>query len=86
MARIFNLYITHDGAVYNGMVSVRKTPFFTEYALSFEDNILLQLPSNKLLSPSPGRFIFQHATSHEITPVMKEVIRAVSEYVHATQD
>ena len=62
MARIFNIYFAFEGMVYNAVVSVRTTPFFTEYTLNnFHEELIELLPGNKILSQSPGHFVF-----HEI--------------------
>lgn len=79
MARIFNIYFNLNGITHNGMVSVRTTPFFREYTLNFDEELLELLPANKIISTGPGKFIFQHATEQEYNPFAREVIRAVSE-------
>ena len=85
MARIFNIYFTHDGLVCNAVVSVRTTPFFTEYTLAnFNDELLQALPSNKIISRDGGHFTFQNADGAP-TPLMDSIIKAVSEHLHATE-
>jgi hypothetical protein len=71
--------------MYNAMVSVRTTAFFTEYTLNFDDELMELLPGNKIISTSPEHFIFQHASSSELSPLMKEIIRAVSQHAQATE-
>lgn len=67
------------------MVSVRKTPFFTEYTLRFDEEMLQLLPGNKIISTSSDHFIFQHASPEETSPLMEEIIRAVSQHSQKTE-
>jgi hypothetical protein len=86
MARIFNIYFAFDGLMHNAVVSVRSTPFFTEYTLNnFNEDLLELLPSTKILSHAPGHFVFQNASSENQTPLMDAIIKAVSEHMHATK-
>jgi hypothetical protein len=86
MARIFNIYFAFEGMMYNAVVSVRSTPFHTEYTLNnFDDQLLQLLPGNKILSKAPGHFIFQNASSEDSTDLMNAIIKAVSEHMHATE-
>jgi hypothetical protein len=86
MARIFNIYFAFDDLMYNAVVSVRSTPFFTEYTLNnFNEDLLELLPSTKILSYGPGHFVFQDATSENSTPLMNAIIKAVSEHMHTTK-
>jgi hypothetical protein len=86
MARIFNIYFDFDGTVYNAVVSVRSTPFFTEYTLNnFDENLLKLLPGDKILSRSPNHFTFKNATSENSTTLMNAIIKAVTEHLHATE-
>jgi len=72
--------------MYNAVVSVRTTPFHTEYTLNnFDDELLDLLPGNKILSHSPGHFVFQNASSDSPTLLMTSIIKAVSEHMHATE-
>jgi len=86
MARIFNIYFVYDGLMYNAVVSVRSTAFFTEYTLNnFNEDLLELLPGNKILSRSPGQFVFQNASPKNSTELMSSIIKAVSEHMHATE-
>lgn len=86
MARIFNIYFAFDGMMYNAVVSVRSTPFHTEYTLNnFDDELLALLPSNKILSKSSAHFVFQNASSENSTQLMNAIIKAVAEHMHATE-
>ena len=86
MARIFNIYFTYDDRMHNAIVSVRNTPFFTEFTLNnFSEDLVELLPGNKILSQAPDHFIFQNASSENSSKLMNEIIRAVSEHLHATE-
>jgi hypothetical protein len=85
MARIFNIYFTYNNRMHNAMVSVRTTPFFTEYTLRFDEEMLQLLPGNKIISTSSDHFIFQHASSEENSPLMEEILRAVSQHSQKTE-
>ena len=86
MARIFNIYFAFEGMMHNAVVSVRSTPFLTEYTLNnFDEQLLELLPGNKILSRSPGHFVFQNASTENSTDLMNAIIKAVSEHMHATQ-
>ena len=83
MARIFNIYFAFEGMVYNAVVSVRSTPFFTEYMLNnFNEELLELLPGNKILSKAPGHYAFQNVTSENSTALMNAIIKAVAEHMH----
>jgi hypothetical protein len=86
MARVFNIYFAFDGMMHNAVVSVRTTPFHTEYTLNnFDDELLGLLPGNKILSKSPGHFVFQNTSPENSTDLMNAIIKAVSEHMHATE-
>jgi hypothetical protein len=86
MARIFNIYFVFEGLMYNAVVSVRSTPFFTEYTLNnFEEELLELLPGNKILSHAPDHFVFQNASPQNSSTLMDAIIKAVSEHMHATE-
>ena len=65
----------------NAIVTVRTTPFFTEYTLNFDEELLQVLPGNKIISTSANHFIFQHSTNNESSPLMKEILAAVSQHI-----
>jgi hypothetical protein len=86
MARIFSIYFSHDNLVHSAVVSVRSTPFFTEYTLTnFDEQLLLHLPGNKIISKSAGHFIFQNASEEHSTELMMSIIKAVTEHLQATE-
>ncbi|HUC79357.1 MAG TPA: hypothetical protein VMR70_00520 [Flavisolibacter sp.] len=87
MARIFNIYFTYDDVLYNAIVSVRTTPFFTEYVLGNMDTELsFLLPGNKVLSQTPGVFFFQNIAAHHSQALMNEIIRSIKEHLLAGND
>lgn len=86
MARIFNIYFTHEHADYSAVVSVRPTPFFTEYTLlNIDDNLLNMLPGNKIVSREHDQFKFRDAGKDASSPLMDAIIKAVAEHMHATE-
>ena len=86
MARIFNIYFYYDDMVYNAVVSVRNTPFFTEYILSsFNEELKELLPGNKIISKDGRQFSFQNATSKNSSELMTAIIGAVRMHLQATK-
>ena len=86
MARIFNIYFTYEDDMHHAVVSVRKTPFLTEYSLiNFNEELLQLLPGNKIVSRSPDEFIFQNVSGENNSALMDAITRAVAEHMHATQ-
>jgi len=86
MARVFNIYFAFEGIMYNAVVSVRSTPFFTEYTLNnFNEELRELLPGNKILSQYAGHYFFQNASPQNSTALMNAIIKAVSEHMHATE-
>lgn len=86
MARIFNIYFPYEGMQYNAIVSVRTTPFFTEYTLNnINDNLLNYLPGNKIISKGNNHFTFQNVSNENSFELMDAIIKAVSEHLHATE-
>ena len=85
MARIFNIYFEYGNRQYNAVVSVRPTPFHTEYVLNnFNDELLSLLPGNRILSRGPAHFVFPNADSESSQELMDAIIRAVAEHMHTT--
>jgi hypothetical protein len=81
MAQIFNIYFKYEELTYSAMVSVRKTPFFLEYTLhNLPDNILDQLPGNRIISREKQELIFQLAGAVAPNELMSEIMKAVSEH------
>lgn len=82
MARIFSIEFTYEGITHNAMVSVRPTPFFTEYSISMlPDDIQRQLPGNIIISGGPNQFRFRDQKDKVGTELMEEIIRAVSQHL-----
>ena len=87
MAQIFNIYFTYDDVPHSAMVSVRKTHFFLEYTLhNLTDDLLQQLPGNRIISRSVNDFIFQHASPEHQTDLMVTLLKVVSEHSMVNQD
>lgn len=86
MARIFNIYFLFNNTMHSAVVSVRTTPFFTEYSLNnCNEDLLELLPGNKIVSKSNGQFIFQNASSGNSTSLMNAIIKAIAEHMHTTE-
>jgi hypothetical protein len=86
MARIFNIYFTYNHTSYSAMVTVRTTPFFTEYALANLDPAILELlPGNKIVSTGCGPLRFQYATAQYPASLMNAITSAVSEHLHLSK-
>ena len=77
MARIFSINFIHDGEEHTAMVTVRTTPFFTEYSLMIDEILSKQLPGTKIISTTSDALVFANATFDETTPLMTELINAV---------
>ena len=87
MARIFNIYFIYDDIQHNAIVSVRTTPFFTEYVLGNLDADLSQLlPGNKIISTTPRYLFFQHASAQHSEDLMKVIIKSITRHLHAGND
>lgn len=87
MARIFNIYFTYEDVLHNAIVSVRTTPFFTEYILGNMDaDLILMLPGNKIISQTTGHLFFQNISSHHSAALMNEIIRSIKQHLLAGND
>ena len=85
MARIFSIDFIYENTPLTAMIAVRQTPFFMEYTLSMlPDEIMEQLPGNKIISTGPNQYIFANATLDESSELMKEVLRAVAYHLETT--
>jgi len=86
MARIFSISFNHFGNSYNAIVSVKENPFYTEYNVNLLDEELSGfLTSSKIISSAPGQFSFFNVGRENYTPLMKEVLHAVSEHINMLQ-
>lgn len=84
MARLFTINFTYNDAPYTTMVTVRTTPFYMEYTLTnLEAELLLLLPGNKIISPSPKNFLFPNASSQHSTELMNSIIKEVALHMQA---
>ena len=87
MARIFNIYFTYEGIVHNAIVSVRITPFFTEYILgNLDEELRMLLPDNKIYSQTPGHLFFQNAAAFYSEELMNVIIKTIARHLHASND
>ena len=85
MARIFSINFMHESQLYTAMISVRQTPFFMEYTLGMlPEEIMQQLPGNKIISTGPNQLIFANATLDESSELMNEILRAVVDHLQTT--
>jgi hypothetical protein len=87
MARIFNIYFIYDEVTHSAVVSVRTTPFFTEYTLgNLDTDLVLLLPSNKIISQAPDRLFFQNMTQVHSQNLMDVIIKSITKHLHANND
>jgi hypothetical protein len=85
MARLFSINFYYKGTMHNAMVTVRTTPFFTEYQLSMlDEEVLNQLPDNRILSSSPAHFVFASQNSNASKDLMNEMIQSIADHVQTT--
>lgn len=87
MARIFNIYFTYEDVLHNAIVSVRTTPFFTEYILgNLDSDLLLLLPGTKIISQTSSQLFFQDPEPHHSTALMVEIINSIKRHLLAGND
>jgi len=87
MARIFNIYFTYNEVLHNAIVSVRTTPFFTEFTLgNLDEDLAMLLPGNKVISQAPGELFFQHISPDHSAALMNEIIKSITRHLHAGND
>lgn len=85
MARIFSIQFDYEGSVHTAMVSVRTTPFFTEYSINMLDEELMQqLPGNKIVSTESNHLAFLNTSPREVSPLMESILNAVSHHLQTT--
>ena len=67
------------------MVSVRTTPFFTEYSISMMDEELLQqLPGNKIVATAPNQLSFLNSRAEDQSPLMSAILTAVAHHLQTS--
>lgn len=82
MARIFSINFLHQNELQSAIVSVRTTPFFTEYTINpMNEEVIEELPSTKIISAGPGQFSFSGVSKDGTTPLMKDIIRAIAQHL-----
>ncbi len=82
MARLFTINFNFEGCMHNALVTVKTTPFFTEYQLSMlDEEILNQLPDNRILSSSPAHFVFASHNTKASKDLMDEMIRTIADHM-----
>lgn len=85
MARIFSIQFDYEGIAHSAMVTVRTTPFFTEYSINMlNDGLMQQLPGNKIISTAPNHLAFMNTSVREVTPLMECIINAVANHLQTT--
>ena len=85
MARIFSIQFNYEGIDHSAMVTVRDTPFFTEYSINMlDDELLQQLPGNKIISNSPSHLAFMNTQAKEVSPLMECILLAVANHLQTT--
>jgi hypothetical protein len=83
MARVFNIYFDFEGLTYSSMVAVKHTPFFTEYVLNIDDELLQHLPSNVIIATCDGDLRFQTGKPHVNASLMRAILLAVADHLKA---
>ncbi len=81
MARIFSIFFDYEGEEHTAMVTVRNTPFFTEFSLMTDTEITENLPGTKIISNHSHELVFANASFDEITPLMLTILNAVRSHL-----
>ena len=82
MARIFSIDFAHNGMTCHAMVTVRNTPFFTEYSIQISDeDVAALLPNNKIISVHKNSYEFSDSVARNAPSLMTELIHAISDHV-----
>jgi hypothetical protein len=86
MARIFTIEFSFENELHHAIIAVRETPFHTEYKITLQSPQLNELLlSDKIVSPQPQTFLFANVSSNEYNQLMKQVLGAVTDYLHSFQ-
>ena len=82
MARIFSIRFNYEGVQHHAMVSVRTTPFFTEYAVAMlHESIASQLPNNKIIATSKDNFAFSDSVHENAPALMNAILLGLAGYL-----
>ena len=85
MARIFNIYFVYDNELHNAIVSVRSTPFFTEYILgNLDAEVRSLLPGNCIVSTLPGSLVFKDANDKHPSQLMEAILQSLARHLQAS--
>jgi hypothetical protein len=85
MARIFSINFDYEGMVHTAMVSVRNTPFFTEYNISMlSEDLMQQLPIHKIVSTTPNQLTFMNTPVKDHSVLMDSILTAVAHHVQTS--
>lgn len=86
MARIFSIAFSYMSAAHNAIISVKENPFYTEYQVNIlDDGLNDSLPSSKIVSPAAGQFTFYNVSKEDYTPLMHELLHAISSHIYTMQ-
>lgn len=79
MARIFSIQFTYEGVQHHAMISVRTTPFFTEYSVAMlGESIADLLPNNKIIATTKDNLAFSDSASENAPALMHAIIKALA--------
>ena len=86
MARIFSIEFFYNDAPHRALITVRKTPFHTEYKITLQSNELDHLLlSDKIVSLQPGTLVFANVSQQEYNDIMKKILTAVADHIQLLQ-
>jgi hypothetical protein len=81
MARIFSINFSYEGFERSAMISVRPTPFFTEYSITMlDEDLAAQLPGNKIIA-SGKELVFANAAADPPTSLMQRILHVVADHL-----
>ena len=87
MARLFNIYFTHDDILHSAIVSVHTTSFFTEYILgNLDAELKLLLPGNKVISQPEKNLFFPDIQPEHSLLLIKAILKSINKHLHAGND
>lgn len=86
MARLFNIYFTHDDVLHSAIVSVRSTTVSTEYILGNLDAGLHRLlPGNSIVNDVPEGLRFQNTAVRQSLPLITAILKSLADHLHADE-